>query len=136
MSLVTTISTTLDGFFGSFFYFSSRLVLVRSFVRLLFSTVAHTLRVSREGIFFFSLRARLSICWVVHLSLTHTLSLLPPLPPFAWLLVSYLLCRSVAPFQCIGEKNIRFFYLFLGCLSLHVFVVGALALMPSVKQAL
>ncbi|CAN0098382.1 unnamed protein product [Ectocarpus sp. 6 AP-2014] len=38
--------------------------------------------------------------------------------------------------KCIGEKNIRFFYLFLGCLSLHVFVVGALALMPSVKQAL
>lgn len=39
-------------------------------------------------------------------------------------------------FQCIGEKNIKFFYLFLGCLCVHAFVVGALALMPSVKEVL
>eukprot|EP00903_Cladosiphon_okamuranus_P013106 g12224.t1 len=38
--------------------------------------------------------------------------------------------------KCIGEKNIKFFYLFLGCLSLHVVLVAALALLPSLKEYL
>ncbi|CAM9772576.1 unnamed protein product [Pylaiella littoralis] len=38
--------------------------------------------------------------------------------------------------KCIGEKNIVFFYLFLGCLMVHVVIVAVLALMPHVRQSL
>ncbi|CAM9318615.1 unnamed protein product [Ascophyllum nodosum] len=38
--------------------------------------------------------------------------------------------------KCIGERNIMFFYIFLGCLLVHVVLVGALALVPSLAESL
>ena len=50
--------------------------------------------------------------------------------------LSHVFSSRVLASQCIGERNIMFFYIFLGCLLVHVVLVGALALVPSLAESL